>query len=189
MLITNLITAFNKKISEFYHALKQVDTTAIKIEEIDLGNKVVVLRSKGAIATLKIPLVEVMADPYIIPKLSPSQACWLGYYVGLLYDTSERLYQDQLLKKSGYGFMLKNEKGHFRILSQNRKGEITYIDSLTHATQSDFPINIVQDNAVIKKFDSTQACYIGMLAGFHVLKNGELQSVRPFKKVQLRVVK
>src|SRR3990167_5785132 len=104
-----------------HQALRALDVSAIRLEEIDISKKIVVVRGRGARAVLKLSIAEAIADPSIVANLLPSQACWLGYYAGLVYDPSEIQRQKQLLKNADSGFSLKCNKGQYRIVSQDRK--------------------------------------------------------------------
>src|SRR5579872_3879053 len=85
------------------HAL---DISPIKLEEIDIIKKIVVVRSRGARAILKLSIAEAIVDPSIVANLLPVQACWLGYYAGLTYDLDEIQRQKKLLKNGDSGFSL-----------------------------------------------------------------------------------
>ncbi len=174
-------------IKSVYQAIKVLDISPIRLEEIDISKKIVIVRSRGARAVLKISIAEAIADPSIVANLLPAQACWLGYYAGLIYDQSEIQRQKQLLKNADSGFSLKCSKGQFKIISQDRKGEITYIQPKTQAVTTCFPIDIVQNDSVISNFDTSQACYIGILAGIYAAKYGANINVR--QKPILRVIK
>jgi len=172
-----------------YQDIKTLDISAIRLEEIDISKKIVVVRSRGARAVLKLSIAEAIADPSIVANLLSAQACWLGYYAGLIYDPSEIHRQKQLLKSADSAFSLKCNKGQYKIVSQDRKGEITYINITTHVVKSNHPIDIAQDNAIISNFDTSQACYIGILAGIYAEKYGANISVRGNKRPLLRLVK
>lgn len=172
-----------------YYEIKALDISAIRVEEIDVNKKIVVVRSRGARAVLKLSIAEAIADPSIVANLLSAQACWLGYYAGLIYDIGEIQRQKQLLKSVDSDFSLKFNKGKYKIVSQGRKGEITYVEIATQVVRSNYPIEIVQDDLVISSFDTSQACYIGILAGIHAAKYGFNINFRQKKRFMLRVIK
>ncbi|OGT41295.1 MAG: hypothetical protein A3F13_09865 [Gammaproteobacteria bacterium RIFCSPHIGHO2_12_FULL_40_19] len=172
-----------------HQALRALDVSAINLEEIDISKKVVVVRSRGARAVLKLSIAEAIADPSIIANLLPVQACWLGYYAGLLYDPAEIQKQKQYLKNAEGVFSLKCAAGQYRVVSQDRKGEITYMKSNDTDVITEYPINIVQDEVTISKFDASQACYIGILAGIYVTKYGNNAQTIQKKPPILHVIK
>lgn len=186
----NFLKNFFQAIKNAYNEIKALDISAIRLEEIDISKKIVVVRSRGARAVLKLSIAEAIADPSIIANLLPSQACWLGYYAGLVYDPSEIQRQKQLLKKNAdSGFALKCNKGCYRIVSQDRKGEITFVETTTQVVKTSFPIDIAQDDMVISSFDTSQACYVGILAGIHAAKYGANLNVKMNKRPILRIIK
>ena len=62
-------------------------------------------------------------------------------------------------------FLLTNTRGRYTISSEKRTGEIKYYDKKYKREYLEHPITIASNDYIISEFDSTQACYIGILAG------------------------
>lgn len=178
-----------RTIEEFLSRFNWLNFSAITLEEIDLKNQLVTVRSKRVRAILKLSLMEAVADSSIIANLHPVQACWLGYYAGLIYQQDDLHFQNQNLQSSSNGFGLKFKSGQYRIVSKGRKGEISYSTNIKSVLITDHPINIAQDRSTISSFDASQACYIGILAGIYAAKHGDNSKQSQKKQPLLRLIK
>ena len=120
------------------------------------------LQVKGKTASLKkTKVVDVIYEHHIISGLSSRDACTLGVYYG--YN----------LKKIGrencsinYPLLCINNEGRYRLVNEDRDGNIGYMDTKTNEIFLNSPIYIANNAMIIDQFDPTQACYIGILAGY-----------------------
>jgi len=58
----------------------------------------------------------------------------------------------------------------YKIVSQDRLGQITYCDVINKTTYTASPVRIITDHQLIVKFSSLQSFYIGLLAGLSNVK-------------------
>lgn len=171
-------------LKHIYEHIRELDNTLFRIEEIDLSSQAVIFYCQGVNTVLKMPIPEAISDDAIISNLRPTQACWLGYYYGKIARDIP-----SLTKRNVSDFLLCFSQGQFKILSQDRKGDITYIDTKTKEIYTENPIELSKNEFVISRFDPSQACYIGIIAGINISRVGE--SVFSKRKIHpiLKVVK
>lgn len=164
------------------------------IEEINTRIQQVTIRPRGSRVVIKASFESVVGDPKILAGLSSVQACWIGGYYGrALRDAKHN--GIALRTTQNMSFLLKNTRGRYKIVFQNRNADIGYIDQKTQKEFVESPLTIVQDKLIISRFDPCQACYLGLLAGIslekalHAEKMGK-STVRALfsKKPQLRVI-
>jgi len=159
------------------------------LAEVNLATQEVVFRVKNRAIYVRCSFFEAVSNLSIIENLPPVEASWLGGYVGRALRTSEK--KNKALKKMS--FLLKNEQGQYRIVFQNRAGEVGYYDKKTKKEFIEDPMSIVNNKYVISRFDPSQACYIGILAGLKMGKilssgkEGELELLRE-QRPRLRIV-
>lgn len=165
-----------------YKKVKKLDSAYIRIEEINISSNIVVLYSPGIRTILKLSITEAIEDPSILCRLMPIQACWLGYYSSISPAQCDKILD------GGKGLMLRFKKGNYKILSLDRKGTLSYLDVRTKTIYSASPLMIAQDRSIINSFDSSQACYIGILAGIDKSKHKDISTSLP-QKPFLRIVK
>lgn len=176
-------------IAKTYREIKAYFESPLRLEEIDTDARMVVLRSRGARAILKISIAEAVTDPLVLSNLLPMQACWLGYYAGQLYGDLGVVKKNIFSGSRAAEFKLHFKKGRYKITSQNRRGDIEYIDTHKNVIYRDLPLRIARNNAVISHFDPSQACYIGVLAGMEMHKAGKRENINKKSKAELRIVK
>ena len=166
------------------------------VEEIDVKNNNIVLRYRGSNAIIKTSFVSAISNEKVVNGLSPIHACWLGGYFGrTLRDFLE--YNEALKELNSIPFLLKNSHGHYKIVFRNRSGEIGYINKKTNKEFVEHPLTVANNNYIISGFDSSQACYIGILAGISMertisqdAKTGQNQLDKLLKKPpKLRLVR
>lgn len=153
-----------------YRQIRTNNRELYRVEEIDTIKKTAVIHCHGVRILLKLSINEIIKDATIIFNLSAIQAAYIGYYYGKLFETNatENLYwQDKS------NFMLRQAKGEYKILSQERNGDITYINIASNIIFIENPMYIFQNKNIINKFDSSQACYIGVLVGINLTKEEE----------------
>ena len=180
MNIKNKITKIFAFILRSYHELRA--TSKFRIEEIDLNTSTVIVHRIGSHTIFKLPIADVMCDAEIISNIPSEQACWLGYYCGKMCNKT-------LLEDYSHTFSIRSIQGNYKISSQDRKGNIVYFNSKTQEIFTATPIEICENENVIKQFDPSQACYIGILAGKAVDKHGAQIFFPKSKKPHLTLVK
>lgn len=160
---------------------------ACEIKEFDLQKKEVVIYCYGVrIITIKSTIAEIVGDPNIVVNLPSFQSCWLGYYYGKLCAQSNG--EAASFHAKGGSFLLRFTRGRFKIFSFDRENVLTYVDVKTKKSYKESPVVIAQNKFVISQFDASQACYIGILAGLMVAKQGE-QIIEINKKPIFTLVK
>lgn len=163
-----------------------INHTSCEIKEFDLNSNEVIINCYGVrIITIKAPISQIVGDVTIILNLPSDQSCWLGYYFGRFYAQSWNAAHD--FHTRGGNFLLKFRKGRFKIFSLDRNNYLTYTDVKTNESFKESPLEIAQNHLLINQFDSSQACYIGILAGLMTIK--QLNSPCKTTKSFLRVIK
>lgn len=149
----------------------------IRIEEIDVSNKLLIVRSPGVRTILKIPINKAISDPNILGNLTSLQAAWLGYYFSLAYESN---YDSSL--------MLTHRDGKYKILSLDRHGYIVYLNVHLKTSNRLTPAAILQNREILSGFDPSQACYIGVLAGLDSISSKPKQGIVKNPKTKLYLV-
>lgn len=145
------------------------DDVFYRIIEIDTSAQEVTFHIKNKAASLKCKFSEAINEAEIIQGLDSLDACWLGGYFGRALRAS--LEGRELLKRAKrMSFLLVHKKGRYKIIYQNRSGEIGYIDQNTRKEFVEYPLTVANNDYIISAFDSNQACYIGILAGISMEK-------------------
>jgi hypothetical protein len=88
----------------------------------------------------------------------------LGYFYGRCYRFSQAN-TSNTKRLSPSPLLLKKNSGRYKILYHHRDGSISYTDCRDQREFTEYPQSILNNSHIINNFDSTQACYIGMLAG------------------------
>lgn len=156
------------RMKSLYQLVSQIYQDALKdkqywysIEEIDFDSQIVKIHVRGKHVVLSFRIQDAINDSVIINGLSPFDAACLGYS----YGVGLRRQQVSPDHKKPYDFLLNLSLGSLRILCQSRDGKIFYQDIVSQNSFSDAPLDIIQNSQLIVKFDSSQACYLGILAG------------------------
>ena len=151
---------FFRFFKKMYYQIQREKAIIFRIIHIDKMG--VQLRLKGKNAVFTQTLLDIVYQNTIISGLSPIDACQLGVFYGF------NLNKLPAEEEKNYAPFAINNKGRYRITSQNRRGEITFIDTLTKKIKTLPLTNLVKKTAIIQHFDPTQACYIGLLAGMKI---------------------
>lgn len=158
---------------------------ACEIKKFDLQRKEVIIYCYGVrIIIIKSSIADIVNDPNIVVNLPSYQSCLLGYYYGKLCAKSND--GASFLRRGS--FLLRFTHGRFKIFSFDREKVVTYIDVQSNKTYRRSPLLMVQDQSIIYQLDSSQACYIGILAGLMVEKQGA-QIIKVTKRSILTVIK
>ena len=150
-------------------ALSVFNQNSCRIVEINTRKQEVVFHIKNRAIFIKSTFSEAIADLSIIDGLYSSEACWLGGYFGRALRSSFTG-GDALKKAKSMSFLLKNARGQYQILFQNRSDEVGYYDKKTKKEYLEHPLTIANNEYIISRFDPSQACYIGILAGISMEK-------------------
>ena len=145
-----------------------------RIEELDAKHERVVIRCRGNRMVLKLSFAGVLRDERLVAGLPAIQACVLGGYIGRALRSS-RSGRDALRRAKQMTFLLKNNRGRYKMVFQNRTGEIAYIDKRSKREYLEHPLAIVGHEYIMREFDPSQACYIGILAGVSMEKALDLE--------------
>lgn len=160
-----------------------------KIQEIDELEDQVIISCQGRGAAIRASIDDIGNDEYIVNSLPPHHACWLGYYYGKkwLKVKNKGKYSNCSDRYTGY-----SKQEIFKIIGQNRAGEILYKNILNEVLYQENPIQLAKSKT-ISKFDASQAFYIGFLAALKAVKTPSTdfnENMKPIKnKPYLRVVK
>ncbi|PIQ42386.1 MAG: hypothetical protein COV52_05175 [Gammaproteobacteria bacterium CG11_big_fil_rev_8_21_14_0_20_46_22] len=77
---------------------------------------------------------------------------------------------EALKRAKKMNFLLSDKSGRYKIVFQNRNGEIGYFDQKSRQEFVEHPLTLVKNDYIISEFDSSQACFIGILAGVSIEK-------------------
>lgn len=179
-----------KLLRNFFKKYFLSEGNTCRLLEIDILRQEVKFQLKVKLPILKCSLYQAINDLRLISQLSSVEACYLGGHYGKVLS-EKRLKSDN---QSSMSFLLKNSLGRYSIVCQDRSGRIGYYDKYSKTTFSKKPIDIVKDENIIKYFNSSQACYIGILAGIELIslpqKDEGRTPCKPFMdKLYLRIVK
>lgn len=167
--VSNLYRLVRDRINVLFKAIMFYQLAPYHIEEIDLTKQQLVIRCRGTRSIMRPSYVDVIADDTIIRGLSPMHACWVGGYFGRAFRSPDQK-KEMLGKMRNISFSLKNNRGRYKIIFQNRNGDIGYFDQKTKREFVEHPLTVANNEYIISGFDPSQACYIGMLAGISMEK-------------------
>jgi hypothetical protein len=181
---------FRKIISDLKLVFKKLTASNVapgviyKIIDIDPETLDVVIKCINTTTKLKDKIPQIIKDIDILAGLASMDACWLGYYYGQIIQKKSVLEAKKLT--ADVNFLMRNNRGKYRIHSLNRDGRISYLNTILNVSEEEHPITIAKNESMINQFDPSQACYIGILSG--------LDADRPtrkadFIKPNLRLVK
>ncbi len=139
------------------------------LEEVDLHRRIVVVRCSGTRTVIRFRFNSLFNNMSVISGLSPNQSSLLGGYYGRALSVKHEKY-GTFKQAKNINFLLSNSHGRYKITLQNRDGSVSYYDQKTHQEFIEHPLTIVSNNYVISEFDSSQACYLGILAGISMEK-------------------
>ena len=145
------------------------DFSFYTIEEINFKSQMATVRCRGTRRAIKQSFESIVGDTEILGGLSSIHACWIGALYGRVLRASFEK-KSALRKANNMSFLLKNKKGKYSFIFENRTGEIGYLDQKSKKEFIEHPLTIARDNRIISRFDPSQACYIGMLAGISLEK-------------------
>ena len=182
---------------QWQHYLRQRNIT-YRIAEIDTQNHVFSLQVKGRNLLITKDFFETISTENLIQNMSSLDASSIGFYCARLFYSSKSSSKTSEKNSFNFPFALTHQYGRYELIGQDlRTQEITYVDKVHRTQFKELPTAVIQSDYIINKFDPTQACYIGVLAGRLVEKTAakdKTQSVEAVeqllqKKPHLRVIK
>lgn len=173
-------------VSKFFNLYFPEKNYLYKIEEINECSNRIVISCRGKGVTLVSTIEDVGYDEYIINFLPPHQACWIGYYFGKKWTTNKEDKRNKKICNSQYP---KHHDSNYKIICQNRLGEIIYQNSHSGLVYKMDPIELAKSKT-ITKFNSSQAFYIGFLAALKNIKDSQKKTHHQnINKLHLKLVK
>lgn len=171
-----MATGLVRTLKNLYQLIKGDSRFSYRLEEIDAGSNKVIVCCRGLRTIIKTSLEEAICNSALISGLSPMESCILGGYFGRALKNSQHSSREISKKAGGLSFLLSNKKGQYCMAFQNRSGEVGYFDQKTKKEFLAHPLEIARNPSLISKFDSSQACYIGVLAGLNFEKLIQLEN-------------
>lgn len=135
-----------------------------RIEEINILKKTIVIHCRGVEGSVKLSFDEIINDPVMLSNLSSKHASWIGYYYGKHYCNLIREKQKNNASPN-FDFSINRFPSQLVITMLNRQNDLVCLDKENNTTCTISPVSAMANERLIKKFDSIQACYIGILAG------------------------
>jgi hypothetical protein len=161
MLLINSLEKIKKSLKSIFCFSLNKHIYHCRIEKIDLNKKNVFIYCIGTTSLIKLSFEEALFDTVLLASLPPKQASWIGYHYGKLYN--QPIKHNNLLYKNEFSFR-KSEK-RFTLISQNRNGNISYLDRMTNEVITGSVLEILTTDILIDKFESLEASYLGILGG------------------------
>lgn len=162
-----------------------------KIVDISKDSNTFALQCINTNAIFHAKLQEIIYDDSILHGLHPIQACYIGieYAKHLKSDPNPTIVKNIHSKKLPKQAICRY--GDYKLLYQNRKGNICFINILSQNEIIMDPRDIALSEELIQEFDAAQAFYIGLLAGLKLSNPLEKhpQSVLNSKRAHLWIVK
>ncbi len=181
---------FLNKIRKYFYRNKNT----CRLIEIDLSQQEVKFQIKMKLPILKCSVSQAINELNLISHISPIEACYLGGHYGRILNAS---WYDNTIKKNAnktMSFLLENNAGRYQILYKDRAGKIGFYDRKLQQEFIEYPLSIVSNENLVSLFNSSQACYIGILAGLQLEKlvlrqNMDTLNYTSEKKPHLRLIK
>jgi hypothetical protein len=182
---------------QWQHYLRQKNII-YRIVEIDAQHNIFSLQIKGRNLLIKKDFFDTISTENLVQNMSALDASSVGFYCGRLFYASKSSSENPEKNSFNFPFALTHQHGRYELIGQDlRTQEITYIDKVNSVQFKELPTAVIQSDYIINKFDPTQACYIGVLAGRLIEKTiarDKTPSSKTIekllqKKPQLRVIK
>jgi hypothetical protein len=156
---------FLKKIKIFLCA----NHNTCRIVDFDVEKQEVIFRLAMKSPVFRLPIIEAIYHSGLVDLLAPLEACWLGGYYGrhisASFQAKTTTPPDKQIK-----FLWKDSQAQYRVMSLNRHQDICYCDQKNKKIFTESALSIANNRYIISKFNATQACYIGVLAGLMMQK-------------------
>lgn len=169
-----------------YRVAKLSDESLYRIEEVDTTTNKIIIHSRTR-TIIKTTMQEAVVETMIVDGLSSIQACWLGYYFAKSVSLSGRRKNK---KAHNVHYELRFNKGRFKIVSYDtRMALLNYLDTELNIVYKEPVVKVAQDEWLISNIDPSQACYIGMLVGYEVIRRGINVFTEQLPRPVLKIVK
>lgn len=184
------VSILKKQLNKYYFYLKTMlliptyKLPLCRIEEINIEKRIIFISCRGIGSTMKFKLHEIAQDILILSNLSPQHTSWIGYLYGKYYDSLDARYQS--FDIVGKCIFSKKTINRYKVLAQDRKNNIIFLDTLTKEIFTNSPYSILSSKRCIMQFDSVVAFYIGILGGMihsKQIKKSVFASAKPSLKV------
>ncbi|MFN7096936.1 MAG: queuosine precursor transporter [Gammaproteobacteria bacterium] len=164
-------TTFREYLNKMISSLTQFSKLAFRLDKINVDNNTINIYCRGTRVTITQKISEIIFNLNIIYNMPSQQTSYIGYYYGYLGYTSNVAHELLLAPKKKKSFILRFNKAKYMILSTFRNGNIEYKNIYTDEIHIKHPSEIYRNESVIANFESSQACYIGILAGIYQRKS------------------
>ncbi|MDF1684509.1 MAG: queuosine precursor transporter [Legionellaceae bacterium] len=146
------------------------------LESINLESKKVFMSYRGTRSQVIIDLSTVVLNSNIISNMSSSDAIEIGFYCGstgcAFGGSLNKLSKKMHIKRRNVR-KVHLKRGNLDIASIMRDGKLNLINRINQENISKYPVEIYRNQVLVDKLDSTQAAYIGCLAGVEFAKKKE----------------
>lgn len=186
--IFTYLYALTAKFRNVIELLKKSQEYPCRVEEIDIVRKQVVIYCHGSRPTVYLPISDTVSDMSIISNLPPIQASWVGYFYGKLYWETLVKGGNHIKMSKTFTLGLSHSKGRYKLIGSERNGDLSYVDTIDKKLLTENPAKMLMNKHLIQRFDSSQACYIGILAGINISQHG-LNILNDKKISHLRIIK
>lgn len=143
-----------------------------------------VLQCKNTKAIINLKLEEIVFDLDILHRLHPAQSC----YIGIEYSKYIKFLSSQveIQKRNKEKFRTHDifRYGNYRLISQDRQGDICFLNVKTNEEFIMDPRDIALSEELINEFDAAQSFYIGLLTGLR-LNNKTIKKENPINHNKL----
>jgi|GEM_PF-709883 len=145
--------------------LRQFSKPAFRLDKINYQTSTASLYCRGARVVINQKISELICNANIIHNMSAIQSSYLGYHYGLMMDNEKSDISFLLNKTRKSKFFLNFNKSENIILSITRDGRINYKNKNLDEINTKYPLDIYNNESILTRFEPSQACYIGILAG------------------------
>lgn len=142
-----------------------------RLEEVDNHSRTVIICYYGIPSSVVLRIDEVVSDIALLANLSPFHASVIGYHYGIYYTEEMRKMSASSSYPKVENFVFSGSQQQCKLIMQDRGGRIIYFDKSKDQYYANSPSYILGKPSLIGKFNSVEACYIGMLCGISVVRN------------------
>ena len=156
----------------FVNAKKQLCSRSITLQSkyiiyriVNSTNTKYIVQCIGTNSIFHLQFDDIVSNIDILNGLHPIQACNLGIQYAKYLAQSQLPLEEQKLKVNQFNQTLLHRYGNYKLRSQDRHGNICFLDIQKKEQVILTPQEIVDSKAIIKQFDANHAFYIGIAAG------------------------
>lgn len=164
-----MLKRIRKAVTSFFSKglFERLNYPICRIAEIDISSQKVLLHVRHKAIFIKATFSEAISDGAIIGNVSPWEACWLGGHFGRALRANQEG-RGALKKAKKLSYLLSANGGRYRVVFEDREGRIGYLDTKTGREFVEHSVTIATNDMIINRFNPSQACYIGILAGIRM---------------------